>query len=189
MGKDAKAAAMRQQGAVRLGRRPQQREGVVAFPCDRAFGAAIGQRRWLKARVALPFRPRGLLVWGVSDPPPAAPTPDAPPAPVYSWCNRLMIGGRDELVMHGGFALHYFRVPRTFEQLIATLSTPTGERLPGPFEDSFLGVVHPDVSIRSLLLIPQHCELDFSTALAGDDLAIEVSGPLERVVAWGGLAL
>ena len=172
------------QATVRRGR-PSERDGVIAFPRDRAFGAAVGQKRWLRARAERLFRPLGFLAWGVSDPPPHPPASCTAPPPAFSWCNRFTIAGRDELVMVGGFGLHYFRVPRTFEQLIETLSMPTGERLSGPFEDSFCGVVAPGASLPKLFMIPKHCELDFRTAAVGDELAIEVSGPVDRVVAWG----
>lgn len=174
---------------VRLGRRLFERDAVAVFPRDRAFGAAIGQKRWLRLAPDVVFRPCGFLVWGVSDPPPRPPTLDAKLPPEFSWCHRFTIGGRDQLVMSGGFGLHYFRVPHTFEQLISTLRSPDGSPLEGPFEDAFLGVVSTRAKLTDLLLIPKHCELDFRTASRGDELAVEVSGPLDRIVAWGKAAV
>lgn len=173
---------------VRLGRRRQGwlREAVLAFPRDRAFGSAMGQRRWLRVVPEVAFRPIGFLVWGVSQPPPRPPTPAAPDVPPdFSWCHRFTIGGKDRLVLAGGFGLHYFRIPATFQQLTDALRTSTGEALPGPFEDGFMGLISAEQSIRDLLMIPKHCELDFTTAVQGQELAVEVSGPLDRVVCWG----
>lgn len=167
------------EATVKIGRWGAERGAVMAFPRDREFGAAMGQRRWLKATTPELFRPVGFLAWGVSDPPPRPATGETMPPPAFSWCHRFTIGGRDQLVMNGGFGLHYFRIPRTFEQLVATLNAEC------PIDDSFFGVLDAGADIRSLLLIPAHCELDFRTASKGDELAIEVSGPVDRVVAWG----
>lgn len=174
-----------------------RREAVAVFPRDRAFGAALGQKRWLGLKPGQLFRPKGIVAWGVSDPPPRPPTPAAPEvSPDYSWLHRFTIGGKDELVMMGGFGLHYFRVPRSFEQLIELLETPEGEPLSSEaIEDGFFAIVTLDRDapadslyngrLRRFLLIPSHFELDFSTANQAQELAIEVSGPLDRVALWG----
>ena len=166
--------------------RRQRPECCVGFPRDLSHGDQVGRPRWLRVQPQIAFRPLGFMVWGASDVPPKpfSPKPGVPSD--VSWAHRFLIAGADELVTEGGFALHYFRVPRPFDALCDRFRMTTGAPLLLPtWDEGFTAIVTTPAGIKAAMGIPRHCELDFAQSAPNQTIELEVSGLIDRVVMWG----